>query len=73
MPASLLALPLALLRPSTLAGLPRALLRRSAVARSRRSLALLDDHLLRDIGLTRAQAIAEAERPSWDAPCHWKG
>ena len=73
MPASLLALPLALLRPSTLAGLPRALLRRSAVARSRRSLALLDDHLLRDIGLTRAQAMAEAERPSWDAPRHWKG
>ncbi len=73
MPAPLLALPLALLRPSTLAGLPRALLRRSAVARSRHSLARLDDHLLRDIGLTRAQAAAEAERPSWDAPSHWKG
>jgi uncharacterized protein YjiS (DUF1127 family) len=27
----------------------------------------LDPHLLRDIGLTRAQARAEAERPCWRA------
>lgn len=31
----------------------------------RRALAGLDDHLLRDIGITRAQARAEAARPFW--------
>ena len=30
-------------------------------------LATLDPHLLRDIGLTRAEAKAEAERPCWRA------
>lgn len=30
-------------------------------------LATLDPHLLRDIGLTRAEARAEAERPCWRA------
>jgi hypothetical protein len=45
----------------------------SALARSRRSLLKLDEHLLRDIGLTRAEALAEAERGAWDAPAHWKG
>ncbi len=34
-------------------------------ARTRRQLALLDDHLLRDIGLERPQAQAEARRPFW--------
>jgi uncharacterized protein YjiS (DUF1127 family) len=43
-----------------------------ALSRSRRGLARLDDHLLQDIGLTRAEALAEAERPVWDAPSHWK-
>lgn len=33
--------------------------------RQRRALALLDDHLLRDIGVTRGQALAEARRPPW--------
>lgn len=37
----------------------------------RRSLGLLDRHLLRDIGLTEAEARREAERPFWDAPNHW--
>lgn len=71
-----LALPLAV-RPARLARLPGRLLARllaaEAVARSRRRLALLDDHILRDIGLTRAEAEAEAERPAWDSPLHWKG
>jgi uncharacterized protein YjiS (DUF1127 family) len=48
------------------------LVRASALARSRRPLARLDDHLLRDIGLTRAEAEAEALRPAWDAPRHWR-
>lgn len=44
-----------------------------ALAKSRRRLARLDDHLLRDIGLTRTEAEAEAERSAWDSPLHWKG
>jgi uncharacterized protein YjiS (DUF1127 family) len=34
-------------------------------ARQRRQLAELSDHMLRDIGLTRADAWAEAEKPFW--------
>lgn len=34
--------------------------------RQRRALARLDDHALNDIGLTRAEAEAEANRPIWD-------
>ena len=56
-----------------LARVPARLIYISALARSRRSLSRLDDHLLRDIGLTRAQALAEAERGIWDAPSHWRG
>jgi uncharacterized protein YjiS (DUF1127 family) len=33
--------------------------------RSRNGLAQLDDRLLRDIGLTRAEAFAEAATPFW--------
>jgi len=33
--------------------------------RTRRALAALDDRALRDVGLTRAQADAEARRPFW--------
>lgn len=39
--------------------------------RSRRRLEDLDEHLLRDVGLTRGEARREAERPVWDAPNHW--
>lgn len=34
--------------------------------KSRRHLARLDDRLLKDIGLTRAQAKRESNRPFWD-------
>jgi uncharacterized protein YjiS (DUF1127 family) len=34
-------------------------------ARQRRALASLDDHELRDIGITRADAAREAEKPFW--------
>ncbi|WP_210528033.1 DUF1127 domain-containing protein [Rubellimicrobium arenae] len=47
------------------------LLRLAALARSRRQLADLEDHLLRDVGLTRTEARHEAEKPVWDAPGHW--
>jgi len=41
-------------------------LRRAAErAAGRRALARLDDRLLRDIGLTRADADAEAGKPFW--------
>ena len=66
---------LRLVRPLTalrLSRLPATLLGLVAMARSRQSLARLDDHLLRDIGLTRDQARAEAKRAPWDAPSHWK-
>jgi uncharacterized protein YjiS (DUF1127 family) len=36
-------------------------------ARGRQQLRTLDDHLLRDIGLTRLQAEAEANKPFWRA------
>jgi uncharacterized protein YjiS (DUF1127 family) len=41
-------------------------------ARERRGLARLDDHLLRDIGVTRQEADREATRPVWDVPDHWR-
>ncbi|WP_417257826.1 DUF1127 domain-containing protein [Celeribacter sp.] len=42
-----------------------------SVTRQRKSLAALDDAMLRDIGLTREEAISEAARPAWDVPAHW--
>ena len=42
-----------------------------ALFRQRSTLARLDDHLLRDIGLTAEQARHEADRPIWDVPSHW--
>ena len=38
----------------------------------RRALAQLDDRALADIGLTRAEAQAEAARPVWDVPATWR-
>lgn len=43
-----------------------------ALRRQRARLLLLEAHLLRDIGVTLAQAQAEAARPIWDAPPHWR-
>lgn len=40
--------------------------------RQRRALAALDDTRLTDLGLSRSEAEAEANRPIWDAPVHWK-
>jgi uncharacterized protein YjiS (DUF1127 family) len=37
----------------------------SARSRQRHALAQLDDCLLKDIGVTRQQAIAEAAKPFW--------
>ncbi|WP_225030037.1 DUF1127 domain-containing protein [Xinfangfangia pollutisoli] len=48
--------------------LPRAAARR----RQRQALLRLDARLLADIGISRAQALAEAALPAWNAPGHWK-
>ena len=37
----------------------------SEPSRQRQALAELDDHALKDIGVTRQQAIAEAAKPFW--------
>lgn len=42
-----------------------------SLPRQRRALARLDARLLKDVGITRAQAEAEAARPIWDAPDIW--
>ena len=36
------------------------------VARQRRALLALNEHMLKDIGITRADAEREASRPFWD-------
>lgn len=38
------------------------------LAEQRRQLALLDEHALHDLGLSRAAVIRESERPFWDDP-----
>ncbi len=43
-----------------------------AVWQQRRALRQLDDTRLQDLGLTRAEAEAEAKRPFWDAPETWR-
>ena len=42
------------------------LLRWQELARQRRALARLGDRMLKDLGLTRADALREAGRPFWD-------
>ena len=44
------------------------LLRWRALARERRALLELDDHMLKDIGISRHDAWLEARRPFWDDP-----
>jgi hypothetical protein len=43
-----------------------------AIRRSCERLAGYDDHLLRDIGVTREDALRYAPRQAWDAPDRWK-
>ena len=59
-------------KPLTLFTLFRWLADRKGLRRSRLRLAVLDDHLLRDIGVSREAARAEADRKGWDAPDHWQ-
>ncbi|CUH87206.1 hypothetical protein PH5382_01131 [Phaeobacter sp. CECT 5382] len=53
-------------------GLLSLLADRAALLRQRRALKKMDDRALDDIGLSRAQAEAEAKRPLWDAPESWR-
>jgi uncharacterized protein YjiS (DUF1127 family) len=43
------------------------LLRRQQLAQQRRRLVALDEHMLKDIGITRADAHQEGSRLFWDA------
>jgi uncharacterized protein YjiS (DUF1127 family) len=59
-----------------LRGTPRRLLARIstalAVRRQRADLARLPETLLADLGLTRTEALTEAQRPLWDVPARWR-
>ncbi|MEO6299895.1 MAG: DUF1127 domain-containing protein [Paracoccaceae bacterium] len=46
--------------------------RARSLHQERQALLRMDDALLRDIGLTREQALDEAARPIWDAPSTWR-
>ena len=46
---------------------------RRDLARQHQALLRLDDRLLSDIGLTRAEALRGADEARWDAPAHWFG
>lgn len=58
--------------PSRRIGLIARLAQMIADHRQRRRLATLDDRLLDDIGLDRDAARAEAARPIWEVPPHWR-
>ncbi len=57
-------------------GVPALLARRLAawveLHRQRRQLLSLSDHMLHDLGLSRADAEGEATRPFWDLPERWR-
>lgn len=40
--------------------------------KQRRALARMDDSQLKDLGLSRNEAMEEAKRSIWDAPANWK-
>ncbi len=44
---------------------------RISTRKQRAALAALDADQLKDLGLSREQALREAKRPVWDAPLHW--
>ena len=50
---------------ATLSWVILTLLRWQELARQRRALGALSDHMLKDLGLTRADALREAGRPFW--------
>jgi len=61
------AMPLAEILLNAAVWLVFALLRWHELAQQRRRLLSLDDRMLKDIGITRSEALAEGTRPFWDA------
>jgi uncharacterized protein YjiS (DUF1127 family) len=59
-------------RATTLTALARRAAMWLEVRRQRRSLLSLSDHMLHDLGLSRADAEGEATRPFWDLPERWR-
>lgn len=55
-------------RLPSLVGVWRMLRRWRQLARERAQLAQLNDAALKDLGLSRADVLQEAERPFWDYP-----
>jgi len=53
-------------------GLFANLIAMAMVRRQRRQLRDLDDAILADLGLTRAEAEAESQRAAWDVPAKWR-
>jgi uncharacterized protein YjiS (DUF1127 family) len=43
-----------------------------AISRQRRNLRALDEHMLKDVGLTREEALAESRKTPWNAPDYWR-
>lgn len=44
----------------------------ATVAHQRRGLRALDDHILKDIGVSRHEAIYEGRKSPWNVPNHWR-
>nr|WP_325249670.1 DUF1127 domain-containing protein [Amylibacter sp.] len=59
-------------RPSGQQGWLSKLLAAGRLHKERRALTRLSNQQLSDIGITRAEADAEANRGLWDVPNHWK-
>ena len=60
-------------RPHRTLGLWSGLRAMIAITAQRRSLNALDDHMLKDIGVSRSEALKEAQKPIWDVPETWRG
>ncbi len=56
-----------------LIGVVETLLRWQELSMQRRRLLELDAHMLKDIGISRADAVREAKRPFWDKRVHRVG
>ena len=54
--------------PSVVATLLERFFTHLEVAAERRRLASLDEHILQDLGISRADALAESARSFWDLP-----
>ena len=65
------ALPLPRRLPAMAKSLLRLALDAAAHRRQMRALALLEGHLLADVGLTKSDVVRAQDKTIWDAPTHW--